>query len=114
MVYGSSFRDATRCQVWEIIDFVLALDAVLDIIDMPSIWLQIILSGNSHHARPPQQAQTVQLGGHDVPFDNPGEQHPLRLYWEYLCYLFRRTDALDSDAVLAASYFDHLQVREAA
>jgi len=44
------------------------------------------------------------------PIVNPGESHPLRPYWEYLCYLFRRVEDLSPAEVLESTYRDYLQV----
>eukprot|EP00200_Dunaliella_tertiolecta_P003160 CAMPEP_0202343186 /NCGR_PEP_ID=MMETSP1126-20121109/3419_1 /ASSEMBLY_ACC=CAM_ASM_000457 /TAXON_ID=3047 /ORGANISM="Dunaliella tertiolecta, Strain CCMP1320" /LENGTH=662 /DNA_ID=CAMNT_0048934227 /DNA_START=1282 /DNA_END=3267 /DNA_ORIENTATION=- len=41
--------------------------------------------------------------------NNPGEAHPLRPYWEYLSYLFRKLPVLGSDEQLEADYRDYLQ-----
>lgn len=38
-----------------------------------------------------------------------GEAHPLRPYWEYLSYLFRKLPVLSSDEQLEADYRDYLQ-----
>lgn len=38
-----------------------------------------------------------------------GEAHPLRPYWEYLCFLFRRLPTLNDDARAEAEFCDYLQ-----
>ncbi|KAG2500070.1 hypothetical protein HYH03_002347 [Edaphochlamys debaryana] len=41
---------------------------------------------------------------------DPGEVHPLRPYWEYLCFLFRRLEVVGEQERAEASYRDYLQV----
>lgn len=40
---------------------------------------------------------------------NPGESHPLRPYWEYLCFLFRKLEPLCERDRVEADYRDYLQ-----
>lgn len=41
--------------------------------------------------------------------NNPGEAHPLRPYWEYLCFVFRKLPVLSEDARTESEYRDYLQ-----
>ncbi|KXZ56533.1 hypothetical protein GPECTOR_1g479 [Gonium pectorale] len=41
---------------------------------------------------------------------DPGESHPLRPYWEYLCFVFRRLEVVSEQERQEASYRDYLQV----
>ncbi len=97
--------------------------------------VQIVVTGGSRHrvapapVAPPPPAATAPAedgvsssagaagaaaGGDGAveafPIVNPGESHPLRPYWEYLCYLFRRVEDLSAAEVLEAGYRDYLQV----
>lgn len=40
---------------------------------------------------------------------NPGESHPLRPYWEYLCFLFRKLEVISEQEQVEGSYRDFLQ-----
>ena len=42
--------------------------------------------------------------------NGPEQQHPLRPYWEYLSFLFKRQPEPDPDQMLELSYRDYLQV----
>ena len=42
------------------------------------------------------------------------QQHPLKPYWEYLSFLFRRQPEPDPDQMLELSYRDYLQARRIA
>ena len=44
----------------------------------------------------PAAAAAVGPGGEPLGFTvtDPGESHPLRPYWEYLCFLFRRLEVV--------------------
>lgn len=70
----------------------------------------MVLSGNAHHM-PPEvpggNAVAVGPGGAVAPAA-AAEQHPLRLYWEYLSFLFRcapgvQPQAGDADALAACA-----------
>lgn len=59
--------------------------------------VQVVLSGAAHHAPPESAAGGMSSGGSSAAVavgpgggvEAVGEQHPLRIYWEYLSYLFR-------------------------
>lgn len=80
---------------------------------------QVILTGNSHHVVP-----TVSAAGEEpTPAEAAAQvtlrqatvteevQQPLRVYWEYLSYLFLRVPALSDEEDLEKGYRDYLQVR---
>lgn len=92
--------------------------------------LQVILSGNSHHPspdqpRPPQpplpggstagstagtSSTIVGLGPEGTAVLNvPGQAHPLRIYWEYLSYIFRKLPATSEHDAVEQGYRDFLQ-----
>lgn len=53
---------------------------------------QVVLSGNAHHLPPEApggNAVAVGPGGAVAAAAAAEQQHPLRLYWEYLSFLFR-------------------------
>lgn len=91
---------------------------------------QVVLSGDSHHKIAPTPGTHTSAppplpppgnnnhGGDDAGSDqgvnfaivNPGESHPLRPYWEYLCYLFRRLEDIGPQDIIETNYKDYLQV----
>lgn len=54
--------------------------------------------------------QKVLVAGNET-VSAPEVIHPLRVYWEYLSYLFRRQDPASPQEQLEMSYRDYLQVR---
>ena len=80
---------------------------------------QVVLSGPSLHGVPSEKAPAngtaataSGAAGEGIKLDaDPGANHPLRPYWEYLSYLFRKLDALNDDEVAMLRYRDYLQVR---
>ncbi|GFH21885.1 protein arginine N-methyltransferase, partial [Haematococcus lacustris] len=64
---------------------------------------QVLVSGPCVHATPDQLAPG--LGG-TAP---SGESHPLRPYWEYLAYLFRKLPAIPDELRQEMEYRDYLQ-----
>eukprot|EP00877_Chromochloris_zofingiensis_P008918 jgi/Chrzof1/427/Cz01g15150.t1 len=91
--------------------------------------VQVVLSGDSHHKIAPTPGTHTSAppplpppgnnnhGGDDAGSDqgvnfaivNPGESHPLRPYWEYLCYLFRRLEDIGPQDIIETNYKDYLQ-----
>ncbi|KAL4443757.1 hypothetical protein ABPG75_011494 [Micractinium tetrahymenae] len=73
--------------------------------------VQVVLSGNAHHslpeAAPASNAVAAGPGGAVVPVAAP--QNPLRLYWEYLSFLFRKIEATSEQEVVEMGYRDYLQ-----
>eukprot|EP00884_Botryococcus_braunii_P016344 jgi/Botrbrau1/3393/Bobra.0337s0034.1 len=82
------------------------------LLDFFNLGVQIILSGeplieNPEAPRcPVEDGQVVLSPGGVV---SPAELHPLRVYWEYLSYLFRKPPPLDEGQQLEVSYRDYLQ-----
>lgn len=78
--------------------------------------LQVILSGRSlHNAQEPTstaaQDPSEYCGNPVVKVGtDPGADHPLRIYWEYLSYLFRKIDAANEQELIEIRYRDYLQV----
>ncbi|PNW85217.1 hypothetical protein CHLRE_03g176550v5 [Chlamydomonas reinhardtii] len=92
--------------------------------------VQVVITGEACHAVPPPAAAAaaapgakqvtpapaaaaaVGPGGEPLGFTvtDPGESHPLRPYWEYLCFLFRRLEVVCEQERQEASYRDYLQV----
>jgi protein arginine N-methyltransferase 5 len=91
--------------------------------------VQVVLSGDARHAPPPppppppppQDAAAAAAGAGPTPAEAgagptpaeagaPPPEHPLRPYWEYLSFLFRRREAGDPQEALEAPYRDYLQV----
>ncbi len=78
---------------------------------------QVVLTGQACHTPPPappkpQPAPAPDSDGLGGSFSitDPGESHPLRPYWEYLCFLFRRLEVVGEQERQEASYRDYLQV----
>lgn len=74
---------------------------------------QVVLSGEAHISNPGGPRSAVENGQVVVSPDrvvSPGELHPLRIYWEYLSYLFRKPPPPDASQLLEVSYRDYLQV----
>lgn len=70
--------------------------------------VQVVLSGNPHSTPPAdvsEAAKTLVIS----PDGEPVSTHPLRPYWEYLSYLFRRQDALHAEEMVEVNYRDYLQ-----
>ncbi|GLC44329.1 hypothetical protein PLESTB_000481500 [Pleodorina starrii] len=84
--------------------------------------VQVVLTGEACHDVPPPAppapgapaGAAVAVGPDGSPLgfsiSNPGEAHPLRPYWDYLCFLFRRLEAVGEQERQEASYRDYLQV----
>ncbi|KAJ9525988.1 hypothetical protein QJQ45_009372 [Haematococcus lacustris] len=70
-----------------------------------------------HRPLQQQQQQQQQLAlvavnpqsGAGFVINNPGESHPLRPYWEYLAYLFRKLPAIPDELRQEMEYRDYLQ-----
>lgn len=78
---------------------------------------QVVLTGQACHTPPPAPPKPPQPAAPDsdgvggtFSITDPGESHPLRPYWEYLCFLFRRLEAVGEQERQEASYRDYLQV----
>lgn len=85
--------------------------------------VQVVLSGNPHHAPGLQQSHAPQpppQQQHDpTPPPPPGTDgeaapigaanHPLRCYWEYLSYIFRKLEATSEQEMVEMGYRDYLQ-----
>lgn len=88
--------------------------------------LQVVLTGEAlHHVAPTPTpaaaaspaptapgARTTIINatpGAGFSIENPGETHPLRPYWEYLCFLFRKLEAVPEHDRVELSYRDYLQ-----
>ncbi|GIL73292.1 hypothetical protein Vretimale_4879 [Volvox reticuliferus] len=84
--------------------------------------VQVVLTGEAcHSVASPANVGAATAGGTAVAvgpdgeplgfnITNPGEFHPLRPYWEYLCFLFRRLEAVGEQERQETSYRDYLQV----
>lgn len=79
--------------------------------------VQVVLTGQACHTPPPAPPKPPQPAAPDsdgvggtFSITDPGESHPLRPYWEYLCFLFRRLEAVGEQERQEASYRDYLQV----
>eukprot|EP00873_Tetraselmis_striata_P028240 jgi/Tetstr1/448504/TSEL_035770.t1 len=78
--------------------------------------IQVILSGEPHHAlnvsdsggAPPSDPTPGEASGPSLHAD-PGASHPLRVYWEYLSYLFRKMPGQSEQEIAEMSYRDYLQ-----
>lgn len=75
--------------------------------------VQVVLTGPALHAvaPPPLPPATPPHppGMGSVVVTHPGELHPLRPYWEYLCYQFRKMEQLSSEEMTELNYRDYLQ-----
>eukprot|EP00798_Chlamydomonas_sp_ICE-L_P014068 gene14068-20013_t len=81
--------------------------------------VQVILSGERAEGMPEVR---VPPPGDDNPnfvavdgntgftINDPGESHPLRPYWEYLGFLFRKLDVVPGQDMAESDYRDYLQV----
>ncbi|GAB4821351.1 hypothetical protein N2152v2_008397 [Parachlorella kessleri] len=86
--------------------------------DMFQRGVQVVLSGNAHHSVPEQQVAAaatstiVGLGPNGTAqLTAPGQAHPLRVYWEYLSYTFRKLPAATEQDLVEMTYRDFLQAR---
>ncbi|KAK9820236.1 hypothetical protein WJX72_007776 [[Myrmecia] bisecta] len=76
--------------------------------------VQVILSGDAKH-QAPESAEAASNG--EVAVAQPegaslhfaGETHPLRIYWDYLSYLFRKQQGPSEQEQLELGYRDYLQ-----
>ncbi|KAI3428237.1 hypothetical protein D9Q98_006617 [Chlorella vulgaris] len=79
--------------------------------------VQVVLSGNAQHAPPPEAAPSGGAAARGL--DGavaavaaavaPLQANPLRVYWEYLSYIFRKIEATSEQEVLEMGYRDFLQ-----
>lgn len=82
--------------------------------------LQVLLSDTDHIMAPAlsssaipslsEASQRQMPAGTSSSSNGPEQQHPLRPYWEYLSFLFKRQPEPDPDQMLELSYRDYLQV----
>ena len=82
--------------------------------------LQVPLSDTDHIMSPAlsssafpslsEASQRQMPAGTSSSSNGPEQQHPLRPYWEYLSFLFKRQPEPDPDQMLELSYRDYLQV----
>ena len=82
--------------------------------------LQVLLSDTDHIMSPAlsssafpslsEASQRQMPAGTSSSSNGPEQQHPLRPYWEYLSFLFKRQPEPDPDQMLELSYRDYLQV----
>ena len=83
--------------------------------------LQVLLSNTDHIMSPalsssafPSLSEASQrqmpAGTSSSSSMGPEQQHPLRPYWDYLSFLFKRQPEPDPDQMLELSYRDYLQV----
>ncbi|CAD7703043.1 unnamed protein product, partial [Ostreobium quekettii] len=78
--------------------------------------VQLVLSGPKLHTTP--QSETLGDGAAGIAVQCPPSasdaresyHHPLKIYWDYLSYLFRRMETLTEQELLELGYRDHLQV----
>lgn len=74
---------------------------------------KVVVSGEALISNPAGPRSAVENGQLVLSQDRvltPGELHPLRIYWEYLSYLFRKPPPPDASQLLEVSYRDYLQV----
>ena len=80
---------------------------------------QVILTGSSHHvvaaapapgAEPTPAEAAAQGAVRKATGAETEPEQPLRVYWEYLSYLFLRVPALSAEEDLEKGYRDYLQV----
>ena len=73
---------------------------------------QVVLSGQPHHSVPapatPEGAAVACVSADRVTI--AGVEQPLRIYHEYLSYIFRKPEALTPQQQLEMGYRDYLQV----
>ncbi len=81
--------------------------------------LQVLLSDTDHIITPAlsssafpslSEASQRQMPAGTSSSNGSEQQHPLRPYWEYLSFLFKRQPEPDPDQMLELSYRDYLQV----
>jgi len=84
-----------------------------------ALQLQVLLSDTDHIMLPAlsssafpslSEASQRQMPAGTSSSNGPEQQHPLRPYWEYLSFLFKRQPEPDPDQMLELSYRDYLQV----
>ncbi|KAL0038065.1 hypothetical protein WJX79_000828 [Trebouxia sp. C0005] len=80
--------------------------------------VQVLLSDTDHIMSPAlsssafpslSEASQRQMPAGTSSSNGPEQQHPLRPYWEYLSFLFKRQPEADPDQMLELSYRDYLQ-----
>ncbi|DBA92605.1 TPA: hypothetical protein ACH3X1_002824 [Trebouxia sp. C0004] len=80
--------------------------------------VQVLLSDTDHIMSPAlsssafpslSEASQRQMPAGTSSSNGPEQQHPLRPYWEYLSFLFKRQPEPDPDQMLELSYRDYLQ-----
>ncbi len=81
--------------------------------------MQVLLSDTDHIMSPAlsssafpslSEASQRQMPAGTSSSNSQEQQHPLRPYWEYLSFLFKRQPEPDPDQMLELSYRDYLQV----
>lgn len=80
--------------------------------------LQLVLTGPKFHSTP--HSDTVGDGVNGIAVEcRPSadcavaprdSQHPLKIYWDYLSFLFRRIETPGEQEMMELGYRDHLQV----
>ncbi|PRW56786.1 arginine N-methyltransferase [Chlorella sorokiniana] len=72
--------------------------------------VQVVLSGNAHHMPPEAPGgNAVAVGPGGAVAAAAAAEHPLRLYWEYLSFLFRKLPASSEQELVEMGYRDYLQ-----
>lgn len=81
-------------------------------VSKPAVVLQVVLSGNARHAAPVPATEggTAVARSADGAVSLAAESQPLRVYHEYLSYLFRKPEPPTAQQQLELGYRDYLQV----